>query len=176
MAYIHIYCGDGKGKTTAAIGLAVRMAGCRGRAVLVRFLKNDDSGEVDALRQIKGITVIPCRKTFGFTWQMTEKQKREAADFYRELFKEASDTALRCAEEGQTLFVMDEVCAAVRSGLLEKEQILKFLDGCPENLEVVMTGKDPLPEFTERADYISEIRKIRHPFDDGVAARKGIEY
>lgn len=66
MGYIHIYCGDGKGKTTAAVGLAVRMAGSNGQAVMVRFLKNDDSGEVDCLRQIKGITVIPCKKNVRF--------------------------------------------------------------------------------------------------------------
>ena len=112
MGYIHIYCGDGKGKTTAAVGLAVRMAGSNGQAVMVRFLKNDDSGEVDCLRQIKGITVIPCKKTFGFTWQMTEAEKREASAYYKELFDEAADLALLTAEQGQTLFVMDEVCAA----------------------------------------------------------------
>ena len=63
MGYIHIYCGDGKGKTTAAVGLAVRMAGSNGQAVMVRFLKNDDSGEVDCLRKIKGITVIPKKRS-----------------------------------------------------------------------------------------------------------------
>ena len=176
MGYIHIYCGDGKGKTTAAVGLAVRMAGSNGQAVMVRFLKNDDSGAVDCLRQIKGITVIPCKKTFGFTWQMTEAEKREASAYYKELFDEAADLALLTAEQGQTLFVMDEVCAAVNSGLLQKEQVLAFLDRCPDSLEIVMTGREPAPEFIQRAGYISELRKVRHPFDKGVPARKGIEY
>ena len=94
MGYIHIYCGDGKGKTTAAVGLAVRMAGSNGQAVMVRFLKNDDSGEVDCLRQIKGITVIPCKKTFGFTWQMTEAEKREASAYNKDLLDDASHMAL----------------------------------------------------------------------------------
>lgn len=176
MGCVHIYCGDGKGKTTAAAGLAVRMAGSGGRAVIVRFLKNDDSGEVEALRQIRGITVIPCRKTFGFTWQMTEEQKKEAAAFYVGLFREAADMALQYAGQGAVLFVMDEVCAAVGSGLLAKEEVIEFLDQCPESMEIVMTGREPLPELMERADYISEIKKVRHPFDKGISARRGIEY
>ncbi|EHI60209.1 hypothetical protein HMPREF9473_01796 [ [Hungatella hathewayi WAL-18680] len=77
--YVHIYCGDGKGKTTAAIGLAVRAAGRGKKVVIARFLKTEDSGEVEVLRSIPGITVLPCEKTFGFYFQMTEEQKREAA-------------------------------------------------------------------------------------------------
>ena len=113
---------------------------------------------------------------FGFTWQMTEDEKREASAYYKELFDEAADLALLKAEQGQTLFVMDEVCAAVNSGLLQKEQVLAFLDRCPDSLEIVMTGREPAPEFIQRAGYISELRKVRHPFDKGVPARKGIEY
>ena len=74
---IHIYCGDGKGKTTAAIGLAVRAAGRGKRVVIARFLKNDDSGEVGVLERVPGITLIPCRKSFGFTWNMNEKERQE---------------------------------------------------------------------------------------------------
>lgn len=176
MGYLHIYCGEGKGKTTAAVGLAVRMAGSGGHAVIVRFLKNDESGEVEALKQVSGITVIPCKHTFGFTWQMTEEEKKEAAAFYKELFREACRTAFSQAGQGRTLFIMDEACAAVNSGLLAKEQVLKFLEECPDNLETVITGRDPIPEFIEKADYISEIKKKRHPYDKGVAARKGIEF
>lgn len=176
MGQIHIYCGDGKGKTTAAVGLAVRMAGAGGRSVLVRFLKNDESGEVDSLKQIRGITVIPCLKTFGFTWQMTKEEKAEAAAFYQELFGMGVKESLKLAAKEKTLIVLDEVCAAVNSGLLKKEPVLSFLDELPENLEAVLTGREPLAEFVERADYISEIRKVRHPFDRGIAARKGIEY
>ena len=79
---VHIYCGDGKGKTTAAVGLAVRMQGCGYPVVIARFLKTDDSGEVRALKNLPGITVIPCKKTFGFTWQMTREEKKEAALYY----------------------------------------------------------------------------------------------
>ena len=86
---IHIYCGDGKGKTTAALGLALRAAG-RGRKVLIsRFLKTEDSGEVPVLRNISGIEVMPCQKTFGFTFQMSREEKEEAGLYYTEQFQKA---------------------------------------------------------------------------------------
>ena len=90
---IHIYCGDGKGKTTAAIGLAVRAAGRGKRVVIARFLKNDDSGEVGVLERVPGITLIPCRKSFGFTWNMTEKERQEAGAYYEALLEEAWELA-----------------------------------------------------------------------------------
>ena len=77
---IQIYCGDGKGKTTAALGLAVRAAGREKRVLIARFLKTDDSGEVPVLSGIPGIQVMPCKKTFGFYFRMTDQQKKEAAD------------------------------------------------------------------------------------------------
>lgn len=192
MGCVHLYCGDGKGKTTAAVGQAVRMAGRGGRAVIARFLKNDDSGEVAALRLIPNIRVLPCEKSFGFTWQMTEEERAEAAEYYEALLRKAGDAAQEMTREipdaaarktsGETarelpvLLVLDEVCAAVNSGLLKERSVLELLDGRPERLEVVMTGRDPSDGFLQRADYISRIEKIRHPFDAGLAARKGIEY
>lgn len=200
MGCVQLYCGDGKGKTTAAIGQAVRMAGSGGRAVIARFLKNDDSGEVAALRLIPNIRVLPCEKSFGFTWQMTEAEKAEAAEYYEALLLKAGDAARETVQEilgdaarempdaavqetaGETvrelpvLLVLDEVCAAVNSGLLKERSVLELLDNRPERLEVVMTGRDPSDGFLQRADYISRIEKIRHPFDAGLAARKGIEY
>ena len=81
MGFVHIYCGDGKGKTSAALGLAVRAAGRTKRILLVRFLKNEDSGEVPALRLIPGITVMPCDQEFGFVFQMDQEKKTKAAEY-----------------------------------------------------------------------------------------------
>ena len=75
---LHIYCGDGKGKTSAAVGMAVRAAGCGMKVLVIRFLKTENSGEVEVLRSIPGITVPPCERTFGFVFRMTEEQKQEA--------------------------------------------------------------------------------------------------
>ncbi len=172
MGLIHIYTGDGKGKTSAAVGLAVRMAGRGGRVVVARFLKTENSGEVAGLRQIKGVTVIPLERTFGFLWNMTEEEKKEAADYYHMIWEQAENAA----KEGADLLVLDEMMAAWRNGLVDHERILSLLDHRPERLEIVMTGRDVPEELMERADYITEMRKIRHPFDKGISARKGIEY
>lgn len=180
MGLVHIYCGDGKGKTTASIGLAVRAAGCGCDVVIARFLKNDDSGEVRALQEIKGIQVLPCERSFGFTWQMTEEEKSEAACYYAKLLERAILKGCEVTEAGgrnaPSLLVLDEICAAINSGLVEEKQVLDFLDTRPDGLEVVMTGREPSEGLMSRAGYISEIKKIKHPFDAGVPARQGIEY
>lgn len=173
MGRVHIYCGDGKGKTTAAIGLAVRAAG-RGMKVLVaRFLKTDDSGEIMALSQVTGITVLPCRKIFGFYFRMTEAQKKEAKNYYGELLEAAWDMAF---EEGYEMLILDEIMAACNYGLVSEQRLVEYVTERPDRLEVVMTGRDPSKELLALADYVSEIQKKKHPFDSGLQARKGIEY
>ncbi|MEI3176632.1 MULTISPECIES: cob(I)yrinic acid a,c-diamide adenosyltransferase [unclassified Candidatus Paralachnospira] len=173
---IQIYCGEGKGKTTAAIGQAVRSAGCGLSVVFVRFLKTDCSGELTSLERIPGIRLIPCERNFGFFWNMTEEEKKEAASVYQAMLEQAERAAVRSAETKDTVLVMDEIIATYGHGLVDREKFLEFLKNRPENLEVVMTGRDPAPELTELADYVSEIRKVKHPFDRGIHARKGIEF
>lgn len=170
---IHVYCGDGKGKTTAAIGLAIRAAGCGKKVLLTRFLKTDHSGEVAALKEIPAITVTPCEKSFGFFSQMTEEQKLLAKEYYGKLFTLTIQTA---AEEDYDLLVLDEITAVCNFGLVNKEELMEFLKKRPEKLEVVLTGRDPWKELLERADYVSEIQKKKHPYDQGIGARRGIEY
>ena len=181
MGCVHLYCGDGKGKTTAAIGLAVRAAGTGKQVVAARFLKTDQSAEV---------TLIPCEKTFGFTWKMTDEVKREAADYYKSMFETACREAVKRCEKAEdsrsrkiqnnetcdVLLVLDEVCASLSSGLLELTDIVDFLDHRPAELEVVMTGRKPPEELLLRADYVTEMKKIKHPFDRKILARRGIEY
>lgn len=173
---IQIYCGDGKGKTTAAIGQAVRSAGAGLSVIFSRFLKTEDSGELVILREVPGITMVPCRKSFGFFFQMTEAEKQEAAQVYQEVLDRAVSLASEAAREGDTLLVMDEIIATYRYGLVDREKLTAFLRDKPENLEVVMTGRDPAQELVSLADYVSEIKKIKHPFDRGICARRGIEF
>lgn len=170
---IHIYCGDGKGKTSAAVGLAVRAAG-RGRKVLVaRFLKTDDSGEVPVLSSIDGITVVPCERTFGFVFRMTEEEKKEAAQYFQARFLNLCEMAVR---EQYDVAVFDELMASCNYHMVEEADVLKFLREKPEAMEVVMTGRDPSKALMEAADYVSEIHMVKHPFTEGIPAREGIEY
>ena len=180
MARIHIYCGDGKGKSTAAAGLSIRMAGQGKPVVYARFLKSDDSGEVPVLMGVKEIELIPCEKTFGFTWQMGEREKEEARRYYGEMFEKACRKACLLAENGKedpgALLVLDEICAAVNGGFVEESALLMFLDGKPEGLEVVLTGRNPTEEMRRRADYITEMQMVKHPYTEGLRARRGVEY
>lgn len=170
---IHIYCGDGKGKTTAAIGLAVRAAG-RGKKVLIaRFLKTDNSGELPVLLNIPGITVLPCEKSFGFYFQMSQEEKKEAKEYYTSLFLNAVKQG---EEETMDLMVFDEIMAACKYELVKEEAVLAFLKNRNAAVEVVLTGRDPSGGLLDMADYVSEIKKVKHPFDKGLNARQGIEY
>ncbi|MBQ9032452.1 MAG: cob(I)yrinic acid a,c-diamide adenosyltransferase [Parasporobacterium sp.] len=170
---IHIYCGDGKGKTTAATGLAVRAAGTGRNVLIARFLKNEHSGELNALRKIGGIRILPIEKEFGFIRNKENPVWQQAADYYQAYFEEAVRLVL---EDDWDLLVLDEINAAISLEILDVTRVVQFLKQKPEHLEVVLTGRNPAPEIAELADYISEIRKIRHPFDAGITAREGIEF
>lgn len=170
---VHIYCGDGKGKTSAALGLAVRAAGRGRKVLLVRFLKNDSSGELAAFLQIPQIEVFPCERSFGFVFNMNAKQKEEASRFFHEYFQNACRQAVSDAVD---VVIFDELMAACNYGMVPEAEIVNFLAARPETMEVVMTGRNPTPALMEAADYISEVRMVRHPYQKGVPAREGIEY
>lgn len=168
---LHIYCGDGKGKTTASVGLAVRAAGYGMKVLFCQCMKDGTSSEVEMLRKL-GIDYCCCTEHFGFFWRMTEEQKQEAAKAYTELFREVTRKA---REEAYQLLVIDEFMSAYNHGLIDQKVALEFLLHRPKDLEVVLTGRDPGEEILELADYVTEMRKVKHPFDQGIPARKGIE-
>ena len=170
---IHIYCGNGKGKTTAATGLAVRAAGAGRRVLIARFLKTSHSAELKAFTYIPGITVLPLEKEFGFLRTMSPEVRKEAEAYYTAYFDRA---VRRAVQEHYDMLVLDEINAAVSNGMVRAESLAEFLKQKPEWMEVILTGRDPVPQILELADYISEIRNIRHPFDRGIPAREGIEY
>ena len=168
---IHLYHGDGKGKTTAAMGLALRMAG-RGRPVVIaQFLKGADSGERLALARLPQVTLLPVPEKLKFLFAMTEEERRQEARRAQELLAQAGQAA---ADPACGLVVLDEVCDGVNAGLLPLADLLALLDGA--RAEVVLTGRDPAPELTERADYITHFQKEKHPYDRGVPARCGVEF
>ena len=164
---LHLYWGNGKGKTTAAMGLALRALGHGRRVVIVQFLKDGTSGEIAPLRAA-GATVYACPNA-KFTWLMDEADKAEA--------REASARALgQALAEPFDLLVLDEACAALKSGILDEALLRRAVAFAKNGREVVLTGRDPAPWLQDAADYSTEMRAHRHPYADGVAAREGVEY
>ena len=170
---IHIYCGDGKGKTSAAVGLAVRAAGTGMKVLFARFLKNENSGELKVLDAVPEIEVIHLERSYGFFSTLSEKEKAEVRKMYLGLWNKIRDMV---SSGSYDILVIDEFMAAYNYRLIPHEEAVRFLEEKPEEMEIVLTGRDPDEELVKLADYVSEIRKIKHPFDRGITARRGIEY
>ena len=184
-ALIHIYCGDGKGKTSAAVGLALRAAGAGKRVLFTQFLKDGSSSEIPVLKAVPGIDVRVVTEPFGFVWTMDDEEFSRAKAAFSGLLREAEGLCLgqQCLpgeeappEGGYGLLVLDEIIPAVNCGIVPEQELLELLVRRPDDLEIVLTGRDPSPALRELADYLTEMKKIRHPYDQGLEARKGIEY
>lgn len=169
---IHIYTGDGKGKTTAAIGLAVRCVGSGQKVVFTQLMKGNHSSERNVLEQIEGVYVVPAEKSFGFSWTLSDDGKDEARKAYTQQFQNAIDKA---KAENCRMIIFDEVMSAYNNDMIDRDVVLSFLKSKPAAWEIVLTGRMPEPELVALADYVSEVRKIKHPYDAGVPSRKGIE-
>lgn len=169
---LHIYCGDGKGKTTAALGLSIRAAGSGMKVLFLQFLKGNDSSEVKILNTIANITYLPCEKTFGFTWNMTEEEKKEVVQVCSDHLMLAINKA---TNEHYDLVVFDEIISAYQNNFINQDFFVDFLEHKPKTLEVVLTGRDPDQRLLQLADYVSCIEKVKHPFDQGIPSRVGIE-
>lgn len=173
MGLVHIYCGDGKGKTTAALGLALRAAGSGMSVHIVQFLKSEKTSELETLKCIPKISVDRCSENFGFTFQMNEEEKKRQEKCHNEMLERAK----KMLEEGLVdMLILDEFNAAYAHDLLDKQLADTIVFSKPEKVELVLTGRDPKPKFVERADYVSEIKAVKHPFSNGIKARKGIEF
>lgn len=168
---IHIYCGDGKGKTSAAAGLAIRCAGAGMKAAFFQFLKNGTSSEIISLKKL-GIKVSCCEECCKFTFEMTPDEKASVKNAQDQMLSEAESLT----EKGFDLIVLDEFFGALTTKTLSHEKAMQFVEGFPAASELVLTGRDPEEFFLERADYISQIQAVRHPYSKGVPARRGIEY
>ncbi|MBP3857464.1 MAG: cob(I)yrinic acid a,c-diamide adenosyltransferase [Ruminiclostridium sp.] len=166
---LHIYCGDGKGKTTASIGLAVRMAGAGMKTAFVQFMKGGDTAELASLKKLDNIDVMRCDRDYGFFSTLSEQDKRELTDCHNRLLEQAFSG-------GYDGIILDEFTYAYGYELADRALAEELIIGSAERIEIAITGRDPAQVFEDAADYISEIRCLRHPYRKGVAARKGIEY
>lgn len=169
---IHIYYGNGKGKTTTGMGLSIRAAGYGYKVLIYQFMKNNRSSERNILNKIDKITILDGLEEEKFSFRLSEEERKERIQFYKEQFQMVTAKAV---EEKYDVLFMDEIIYTIKAGLLEEEMVINFLKGKPFWLEVILTGNDPSKEISSVADYISEICKRKHPYDKGEPARYGIE-
>lgn len=170
---IHLYYGDGKGKTTAAAGLALRAAGRGKKVIFAQFMKGNESGEVTAMQTIPEIEVRRNAKNYGFFNKMSLNDKEEITIEHNEMLRQIIKTI---DKEQCDMLILDEFTYPYNFGLIDKALAEQIVKEKPEWLEIVMTGRNPADFFMEAADYITEMKCIRHPYEKGIPAREGIEY
>ena len=195
---IHLYSGDGKGKTSIAVGMAIRMAGAGGHVIFAQFMKGNESSELNILRQLPQVKVLKVEKEFGFYNEMSDEDKAEITGLHNEIMREIVECVEQIKSNGQSnaehievqkcedntgkdacpqiLIVLDEITYPCRWNLIDEKLVGKFLKELPDCAELVMTGRDPLDYMIEASDYWSDVEMKRHPFEKGISARIGIEY
>jgi len=166
---VQVYTGDGKGKTTAALGQAMRAAGQGLRVIVIQFVKGlDDCGEHLFAARHPAFQIIQPAK--GDAFAKSKEQKTVEA-------KETYEYARRAITSGDyDMVVLDEILVAVREGFLTSGQVIELIAVKPVNLELVLTGRGATPDVVKVADLVTEMLMIRHPFTEGVGQRCGIEY
>lgn len=183
--YIHIYCGNGKGKTTAAIGLSIRSIGAGIPVVFTQFMKDGTSSEISILESIPNLSLHYAKESFGFSWTLTEEEKQIAKSIYTSLFLNAVQQLVQVAKKENkeetekdcptAVLILDEIISAYNYDMINRDVILKWLQKKPDGVEVVLTGRDPKPELLELAGYVTEMQNKAHIYEKGIHARKGIE-
>lgn len=168
--FIHVYYGTGKGKTTAAMGLALRASGAGLSVGIVQFMKGYPYSEVGPLMSLSGVELVQTgRPDYVYRGQEVEEDFLEA--------KRGMDAARTFViADARDLVILDEICVALSFGLVHEMEVLELMDRRPKGVELVLTGRDPSPAILERADYLSEVVCHRHPYDRGVISREGIDH
>ena len=176
LGFVQVFWGNGKGKTTSSLGTALRACGSNYRVHLVQFMKNgvgnpeiDNPGEIKSLEKFPNFTY----KRFGTGgWIIGKPTEAQIA-----AVQEAYDYLQSCLAKDYDIIIADEILYAVQLGLLNEDAVIKLIEEKPKEKELILTGSHvAFPRIFEKANLVTEIKKIKHPFDDGFIARKGIEY
>ncbi|MDD5749154.1 MAG: cob(I)yrinic acid a,c-diamide adenosyltransferase [Actinomycetota bacterium] len=169
--FVQVYTGDGKGKTTAALGLGMRAAGWGFNVFMVQFLKGRKYGEIEAAKKFpESFKIVQSGlDTFVKRGEPTEEDMRLAHN--------GIDIARKAIMSSKyDVVILDEINCAVDLGVIGVEEVIPLVDGKPESVELILTGRGAPEDFLDRADIITEMKNIRHCFDRGIKMRKGIEY
>ena len=168
--FIHIYTGNGKGKTTAAIGLGIRATGGGLKVYMIQFMKGRRYSEIDAIENMKNFTVVQ----FGRD-EFVSKENPEQIDI--DLARKGFEHSKEIIKNGEhDLIILDEINVAVDFKLIPLKDVLKLMDEKPEKVELVLTGRYSHPDMVKQADLVSEILEIKHPYQNGIQSRKGIDW
>ncbi|RPH48880.1 MAG: cob(I)yrinic acid a,c-diamide adenosyltransferase [Desulfobacteraceae bacterium] len=167
--YVQVYTGDGKGKTTAALGLSIRAAGAGLKVYIAQFIKIGDYSEIKALIRFSDLITVEQLGLGRFIKGKPSKEDMEAA--WTGIEKVKSLMALRDYD----IIILEEANIAVKCGLISVNDLLDIISSKPENTELVITGRDAAPQVIEKADLVTEMKETKHYFQNGVQARVGIE-
>ncbi len=167
--YVHVYTGEGKGKTTAALGLALRAAGAGWKVLIAQFAKSRDSSELAALERFADLITVHQYGRGGF---ITGAPEPADVDRARRGLAECNEAI---ASGEYSLVILDEANVAVKLGLFSVDELLAVIDGRPRGVELVITGRDAHARVINQADLVTEMREVKHYYNDGVDGRKGIE-
>ena len=176
LGMVQVFYGNGKGKTTSALGTALRACGNGYKVHLVQFMKNgtgdaeiDNPGEIRALEKFDNFSF----KRFGYGSWIIGKPKPHHIEKVNEAFTYLQS----CFQKDYDIIIADEILYAVQLGLLEETQVIELINSKPKNKELILTGSHvPFPNIFALADLVTEIKKVKHPYDLGILSRKGIEY
>jgi cob(I)alamin adenosyltransferase len=168
--YIHIYTGPGKGKTTAALGLGLRAAGAGLKVHMIQFMKGRRYSELDALEKIPNFTISQHGRD-----EFVSKENPEQIDI--DLAQKGFAKAQEVIKNGKCdMVILDEINVAIDYNLVPLDDLLKLIEEKPEKLELILTGRYAHPELVKMADLVTEMLEIKHPYQTGVQARKGVDY
>jgi cob(I)alamin adenosyltransferase len=168
--YIHLYTGPGKGKTTASLGLGLRAAGAGFKVHMIQFMKGRRYSEIDALENLPNFTISQHGRD-----EFVSKEKPEQIDI--DLAQEGFSQAKDIIKNGKyDMVILDEINVAVDYNLIALDDVLKLIEEKPEKLELVLTGRNAHPELVKIADVVTEMLEIKHPYQKGAMARKGVDF
>lgn len=168
--YVHVYTGPGKGKTTAALGLGLRASGAGLKVHMVQFMKGRRYSEIDTIENIANFTISQHGRD-----EYVSKENPDQIDI--DLAQKGFKYAKEIINNGKyDMIILDEINVAVDYNLIALKEVIKLLEGKPEKLELILTGRDAHPDIIKIADLVTEMLEIKHPYQQGITARKGIDF
>ncbi|WP_058486147.1 cob(I)yrinic acid a,c-diamide adenosyltransferase [Defluviitalea phaphyphila] len=174
LGLIQVYCGEGKGKTTAAIGQGIRAIGQGMKVIMIQFLKSSFTGELDTLKKLEpDFKVFRFEKPKDFFWNLNDEEKKELKN---EIMNAINFSKKVLDTKECDMLILDEILGVIQNGLLKESEVCELLDKKPLGIEIILTGRYLTDEIRKKANYISNIHAEKHPMNEGIGARKGIEY